>query len=190
MKKTKNLINKAFVLYFSLLIIGSGMIVAFYKLENDNEILNINNDSINSSELDFNKQEIISMSSQIIDEIPAPWGSIYGCGDRLCHQKAERSFFINENQMPFCVRCTAIWLGLAIGLGFLVFYKIELNAKFIIVILIGLLPIGIDGLGQLFGFWESTNLVRLITGLLIGFVCGVAIGLIIDEVRDFKKRRI
>jgi uncharacterized membrane protein len=129
----------------------------------------------------------VADNEKIIDEMPAPWDSLYGCGDRLCHQKEERSFFINGNQMPFCARCTAIWLGLAVGLGFLVFYKIELNEKFIYLIIIGLAPIGIDGVGQLFGFWESTNIVRLITGLLIGIVVGIAIGIIIDEIRAIYK---
>lgn len=125
----------------------------------------------------------VSDNEKLIDEMPFPWNSIYSCGDVLCHEKAERSFFINGNQMPFCSRCTAIWLGLAIGLGFMVFYKIELNEKFLILIIIGLVPIGVDGVGQLFGFWISTNTVRVITGLLVGIVCGIAIGLIIDEIR-------
>jgi uncharacterized membrane protein len=132
----------------------------------------------------------ISDNKLIIDSLPLPWNSIYSCGDSLCHQKAERSFFLNENQMPFCSRCTAIWLGFTIGLGLLVFYKIELNEKFLILIFIGLAPIGIDGVGQLFGFWESSNIVRLITGLLVGFICGIAIGLIIDEIRDLRKSKI
>ena len=126
----------------------------------------------------------ISDNQNMISDMPQPWRTIYECGDRLCHEREERSFFINDNQMPFCSRCTAIWLGLAVGLGFLVFYKIPLNEKFLYVIIIGLIPIGIDGVGQLFKLWESTNVMRVITGLLIGFVCGVAIGLIIDEIRD------
>jgi uncharacterized membrane protein len=130
----------------------------------------------------------VSDNEKMIDTIPSPWNSIYGCGDRLCHQKAERSFFINGNQMPFCSRCTAIWLGLTIGLSFMVFYKIKFNEKFLYVILIGLLPIGIDGVGQLFGLWESTNVIRMITGLLVGIVCGIAIGLIIDEIREFRRK--
>ena len=128
-------------------------------------------------------------NENLIEDIPFPWDYIYGCGDRLCHQKLERSFLINGNQMPFCSRCTAIWLGLAIGLGFMVFYKINLDEKFLILIGIGIVPIGIDGAGQLFGFWESTNIIRLITGLLIGIVCGLAIGLIVDEIRDLIIRK-
>ena len=119
-----------------------------------------------------------------INDMSAPWNSIYSCGDRLCHQKSDRSFFINGNQMPFCARCTAIWLGLTFGLAFMIFYKIDLDEKFIILIFIGLVPIGIDGFGQLFGLWESNNIIRVITGILVGFICGLAIGVIIDEFRD------
>ncbi len=113
-----------------------------------------------------------------------PWNSIYTAGDILCHQKLDRSFSINGNEMPFCARCTAIWLGITIGLVFIIIYKINLDEKFIYLILLGLFPIGIDGFGQLFGFWDSNNLIRLITGSLIGFICGLAIGIIIDESRD------
>jgi len=142
--------------------------------------LTISSNSIN----DLSGLTGVSDNQATIDNMPAPWDSIYGIGDRMCHQKAERSFFLNGNQMPFCSRCTAIWLGLAIGLGFLVLYKIKLNEKFLYLIIIGIIPIGIDGVGQLFNLWESTNIMRLITGLLIGIVCGLAIGLIIDELRE------
>ena len=131
----------------------------------------------------------LSDNENLIEDMPAPWGSIYGCGDRLCHQKEDRSIIINDNQMPFCVRCTAIWLGLAIGLAVMVFYKIKLDGKFLLVIFIGLIPIGIDGVGQLFGLWESTNIVRFITGLLVGIVCGISIVLIIDEVRGIYQEK-
>jgi len=127
----------------------------------------------------------VSDNQNMIDDLPQPWSSVYNCGDRMCHQKADRSFFINGNQMPFCSRCTAIWLGLAIGLGFLVFYKLPLNEKFLLLIIIGLVPIGIDGVGQLLHLWESTNIMRVITGFLIGIVCGIAIGFIVDEIREF-----
>jgi uncharacterized membrane protein len=123
-----------------------------------------------------------------IKEMSFPWNFLYIIGDRLCHQKAERSFFLNGNQMPFCSRCTAIWIGIAIGLGFMILYKLPLNEKFLILIILGIIPIGIDGIGQLLGFWESTNFMRVITGSLVGIVCGLAIGLIIDEVIEFKNK--
>jgi uncharacterized membrane protein len=123
-------------------------------------------------------------NEESIDSMPSPWKHVYSVGDSMCHEKAERSLFINNNQMPFCSRCTAIWLGLAIGLGVMVFYKIGLDDKFIFLIIIGLVPIGIDGLGQLAGFWESNNIIRIITGLNVGIVCGIAISIIIDLIKD------
>ena len=144
----------------------------------------------NNSLNDLSGNVGVSNNKKLINEMSFPWNFIYGCGDTLCHQKAERSFFINGNQLPFCSRCTAIWLGLAIGLGFIVFYKIKLNEKFLFLIIIGIVPIGIDGVGQFFGLWESTNIIRLITGLLIGIVCGITIALIIDELMDLRKIKV
>ena len=131
----------------------------------------------------------LSDNEEVIDTMTGPWNSVYSAGDRLCHQKAERSLFINGNQMPFCSRCTAIWLGLTIGLGFMVFYKIELNEKFVFVLIIGIAPIGIDGVGQLLGFWESSNIIRIITGSIVGIMCGIALGLIADEIEFLYKSK-
>ncbi len=129
-------------------------------------------------------------NKEITDKMQFPLNIVYICGDSLCHQKAERSFFINGNQMPFCSRCTAIWLGFTIGLGFTIFFKIIPDEKFLILIMIGFVPIAIDGVGQLLHFWESSNIIRLITGLLIGIVTGLAIGIIIDELIDLKRKKV
>jgi len=122
-------------------------------------------------------------NTEIIDQLNFPSKVIYSIGDRLCHQKPERSLFINGNQMPFCSRCTAIWLGLVIGLGFMMFFRVKLDEKLFFLIIICLLPIGIDGIGQLLDFWESTNIIRVLTGIFAGAVCGIAIGVIFDEIK-------
>ena len=85
---------------------------------------------------------IISDNKESIDSLSFPWNLIYNLGDIFCHQKVERSFFINGNQMPFCSRCTAIWLGLAVGLGFMVFYKVNFDEKLVFLLLVGIIPIG------------------------------------------------
>jgi uncharacterized membrane protein len=132
----------------------------------------------------------ISDNDTLINRMDFPWNLFYSIGDRLCHQRAERSFFINDNQLPFCSRCTAIWLGLTIGLAFILFYRIRLSEKFLLILIIGITPMALDGIGQLFNFWESTNLTRVITGLIVGIVCGVSIGLIIDEIKDIINNKI
>lgn len=131
----------------------------------------------------------ISDNKNKIKDLGFPWSTIYQLGDILCHQREDRSFFINDNQMPFCARCTAILVGITVGIVFMFFYTIKLDNRFLYLILIGIIPIGIDGLGQLFGAWESSNLVRVITGSLIGFVCGIAICVIIDELLEVIKKK-
>ena len=132
---------------------------------------------------DLSGQVLIENNIEQIDRLNFPSKVVYSLGDRLCHQKPERSFFLNGNQMPFCARCTAIWVGLVIGLGIMVFYRIQLDEKFFLLIIICLVPIGIDGIGQLLNFWESLNIIRVITGLLAGIICGIAIRIIIDEIK-------
>jgi uncharacterized membrane protein len=102
----------------------------------------------------------------------------YKMGDANCHQRDSRSFFLNGNQMPFCARCTSIFLGLAIGVFIMIFLEIELNILWIIT---GLIPVGIDGSVQMLTDYESSNPVRFSTGLLAGIVTGIALGFIISE---------
>jgi len=113
--------------------------------------------------------------------LPMPHALVYALGDLLCHQKASRSLYLNQNQLPFCSRCTAIWVGIAAGLFISLLFRIQLSPRFLGVFLLCLLPLGIDGIGQLLGFWESTNLLRMLTGLPAGFLTGIACISILDE---------
>ena len=133
---------------------------------------------------DLSGLTFISDNEKDIKELAFPWNVVYTAGDRLCHQHASRSFFINGNQMPFCSRCTAIWIGIPLGLLLILFINIPLDFKIVVLFLLGLVPIGIDGVGQLFQLWESTNLIRVATGLLTGIICGIGLGIIINEISD------
>ncbi|MBM4249524.1 MAG: DUF2085 domain-containing protein [Euryarchaeota archaeon] len=115
---------------------------------------------------------------------------VYESGDVNCHQKASRSLFINGNEMPYCARDLGVFIGMAIGCGLCLYIILDLKVW---IILGGLVPMGIDGVGQLFGLWESTNPIRLITGGLAGFVTGLALAYIffaIDQgLSDWRKKR-
>lgn len=104
---------------------------------------------------------------------------IYKTGDSNCHQLKRRSYFLNGNQLPFCSRCLGIFFGFAFAGAIITFKRVELTWQLII---IGLTPIGIDGTIQLFTSYESYNIIRLITGLLVGIITGFAVGQIIYEV--------
>ena len=110
---------------------------------------------------------------------------MYDAGDSQCHQKENRTVILNGNQMPFCARCVAIYTFMAIGIALSVFPKMpkydlvnDLKWQWLI---LALVPIGIDGVGQLLGYWESTNLIRFITGGLCGLVVGIALGFMLRE---------
>jgi len=111
---------------------------------------------------------------------------VYESGDVNCHQKAGRSYFINGNEMPYCTRDVGIFFGMAFGTAFSLFFIVELRLRYI---LLGLVPIGIDGGMQLLGFWESINPVRVATGGLAGFITGIALGYIFFVVESALRDR-
>lgn len=82
----------------------------------------------------------------------------------LCHRMPERSFFIKGYQFPVCARCTGILIGYIIGIIYIIFC----NKLGYILELILMLPMLIDGIGQYRGYFVSTNIRRLITGILAG----------------------
>jgi uncharacterized membrane protein len=125
-------------------------------------------------------------------------GFIYMFGDLNCHNKHERSWEINGNQMPVCTRDVGIFFGLAIG-G-LVYSRYGYNRWTIKDSCLSLLPdrwlekiyrtnrrtmawIGmgavlcvpllIDGFTQLLTSYESNNFTRPLTGAPFGI--GIAI---------------
>lgn len=82
----------------------------------------------------------------------------------FCHRIPERSFFYKGKQFPICARCTGILGGYLIGL----IYVILVREIYIVFELVLIIPLVIDGLGQLYGYWKSNNRRRFITGILGG----------------------
>lgn len=87
------------------------------------------------------------------------WGARLGC-----HQKPERSFFINGYQFPVCARCTGVLIASTIACIVFIFKSISLKyCIFMCAIMFS------DWFIQRIGIRESTNTRRLITGLVGGF---------------------
>lgn len=80
-----------------------------------------------------------------------------------CHQMPERSFFVGGYQLPLCARCTGIVIGHVAGIVVSLFHSIPFWS------LIGTLPLMVDGMVQKLTSYESTNIRRLMTGILYGF---------------------
>jgi uncharacterized membrane protein len=86
----------------------------------------------------------------------------------LCHGVPSRCLELWSVPMPICSRCTAIYLGLLAGiLAFLLLPRLkEVAARWLLGI--AALPMLIDGLTQLAKLRESTNPLRVETGLAVG----------------------
>ena len=86
----------------------------------------------------------------------------------LCHGIPARCLELWNVPMPICARCTAIYAGLLGGIVlFLILPRIQgLIARRIVAF--AAVPMFIDGLTQLAGLRDSTNLLRIETGLLAG----------------------
>jgi uncharacterized membrane protein len=89
----------------------------------------------------------------------------------FCHGIPRRCLTLWGVPMPICARCTAIYGGALLGLALmrLMPWMSERTARF--VMYAAATPLGIDGLTQLTTLRESTNTLRLITGVIggIGF---------------------
>ncbi len=86
----------------------------------------------------------------------------------LCHGIERRCFDLWHTPMPICARCTGIYIGMLAGIViFALLPRLEERiARWALAI--ALVPMAIDGLTQLVMLRESTNSLRLETGLLAG----------------------
>jgi uncharacterized membrane protein len=115
------------------------------------------------------------------DEI---WISLMQMGSKTgCHQMNDRSFSFKGFQFPICARCTGLLLGQITGF-ILSFFFLKCDIRLLLCLAVfSTLFLGVDGIGQLKKLWLSTNIRRLITGVLCGhFVTVFIIKLIITLV--------
>jgi len=104
--------------------------------------------------------------------------AVYWIGDMYCHQMEARSFLMNDNQLPVCARDLGIVLGMALGMAAFVRLRITMSPLHLI---LGLLPMALDGGLQLITGYESMNPVRLITGGAAGLVVAMFMAMVFQE---------
>ena len=123
---------------------------------------------------------------------------IYGFGDVNCHQKHERSWEVNNNQLPVCTRDVGIFMGMFLGGLFFtrrgwnrwtvrdtclslipddwLHTTYKRNRRTMVWMGVGVLlcaPLLFDGFLQLLTAYESTNFKRVLTGIPFGLGLGV-----------------
>ena len=116
------------------------------------------------------------------------WPRLSAIGYAVCHQIPERSFFAHTHQFPLCARCTGMYLGALLSLFFhLLRGRQRKFAPPALLVILGLLflAFALDGLNSfaqaaipLSTPYQTTNLLRLITG----FGAGICIGAVLAPV--------
>jgi uncharacterized membrane protein len=91
----------------------------------------------------------------------------------ICHGLARRSLELFDVPMPICARCVGIYAGLLAGVA--LFRLVPLLRERVMrhVAFAAVVPLALDGLTQLAQFRESTNELRLTTGVIAGFAFGL-----------------
>lgn len=87
------------------------------------------------------------------------WGALTGC-----HQRADRSFYWKGHQFPICARCT----GVVIGYILAIISVIVFLPNFVMGLVFSCIMF-LDWLIQFLKIYDSTNIRRLITGILGGY---------------------
>ena len=101
--------------------------------------------------------------------------AMHWLGYGLCHQLPVRSFFAAGHQLPVCARDTGIYLGFVVSLGLITFLdrgrrRSAMPPAWLLAVgaaLVGLMAL--DGVTEYAGLRTTTNLIRLATGLGMGF---------------------
>jgi len=124
---------------------------------------------------------LAAISTAILSaSLACTWAIAHGASMRwrvlfrfFCHGIPERCVFVWHVPMPICARCTAIYAGLALAIVAFVLLPRMTEAGARILLLVAIVPMGVDGLTQLLRLQESTNALRSATGLAAGIAFGL-----------------
>ena len=137
---------------------------------------------------------------------------VYVVGDAQCHQMYTRSLWINGNQMPIDARMTSLYIFGLFGLFWAMMAPLSPSTSAgianafperirrwaerigserfaLLVVVLGLLPVAVDGFTQLFAavtHYESTNAIRVLTGVPGGLATGLLLGMMTKSVKAFE----
>jgi uncharacterized membrane protein len=93
----------------------------------------------------------------------------------ICHRIPERTFNIRGHYFPVCSRCTGFYMAAFSYFVYVYFFYVQYTPILIIAAIFMLIPTCLDGFTQLWGFRESSNALRLFTGLMGGVGLGILI---------------
>jgi uncharacterized membrane protein len=108
---------------------------------------------------------------------------IFAVGGVICHQRPDRSFFLDGHQLPVCARCTGLYLSGAAGLASWLGWKLagrwrpfEIDPRAALrVLVLAALPTAVSVATGTVGWWDGTNITRALLAIPLGLTAGVIV---------------
>jgi uncharacterized membrane protein len=103
---------------------------------------------------------------------------------RVCHQFDSRSFHLAGYKFAVCIRCFTIYVSFFLGI---LFFPLIGRTKIAaipssLVLVISLMPMGLDVALATLGIHESSTTTRTVTGPLFGLALSVVLAPVLEEV--------
>lgn len=122
-------------------------------------------------------------SPGIIDNVWSVSTVQYLLGDIFCHQEMSRSFMVNGNQMPFCIRDIGIFIGVCVGSSALLSVKRTFGRRK--TVFAGIALIAVTVVEWAYGsVHEDTVALRFASGMLAGVGVSMLIVCYIDSMYE------
>jgi len=108
---------------------------------------------------------------------------IYAAGGLICHQRPERSFFLDGHQFPVCARCTGLYLSAAMGIIGWLALKIARRWSSLPfdprlakrVVILSAIPTAVSFMTGVLGIWDGSNLTRAMLAIPVGASAGAVV---------------
>jgi uncharacterized membrane protein len=104
---------------------------------------------------------------------------VYAVGDRVCHQRPERSFAVAGTPLPVCARCSGLYLsgtlGALLGLAWSLSTRgrhSDTVTRWRGLLIASAVPTGLSWLAEVTTLAEPSMLVRALCAAPLGFVTG------------------
>jgi uncharacterized membrane protein len=106
--------------------------------------------------------------------LPDPLSAaIYILGSFICHQRPERSFWLDGQQLPVCARCIGIYAGAVLGATVAPFIGLVRRPRTLIVLAV--LPALASLVVEWTGLGRPTNAMRALTGVIAGAIIAATV---------------
>jgi uncharacterized membrane protein len=108
---------------------------------------------------------------------------IFAVGSLVCHQRPERSFFIDGHQLPVCARCTGLYLSGAAGIIGFAAFKVARRWRPIAIdpwragrlLVLTAIPTALSLASGMLGVWDGANITRALIALPLGATAGAIV---------------